>query len=155
MTGWRMGYMGAPEWIAKACTKIQGQITSGANCITQRATITALEAPVSSIQYMIDEFNERRNLILKLLNQIEGFKTTKPQGAFYVLPNISYYFGKTIKGKKINDANDFSLLLLEEANVATVTGVAFGAPNCIRISYSASKEEIKEAMRRISELLKS
>ncbi|RUA12178.1 MAG: aspartate aminotransferase [Flavobacteriia bacterium] len=155
MTGWRMGYMGAPEWIAKACAKIQGQITSGANCISQRATIAALEAPVSSIQYMIDEFKERRTLILDLLGKIKGFKTTKPQGAFYVLPNISYYFGKTIKGQKINNAYDFSLLLLEKANVATVTGVAFGAPNCIRISYSASQDNIREAMRRISELLNS
>ncbi len=155
MTGWRMGYIGAPEWIAKACTKIQGQITSGANCISQRATIAALEAPVSSIQYMIDEFNKRRLLILDLLKNIKGFKTTKPLGAFYVLPDVSYYFGKTIKGQKINNAGDFSLLLLEKVNVATVTGEAFGAPNCIRISYSASQENIKEAMRRISELLNS
>jgi aspartate aminotransferase len=155
MTGWRMGYMAAPEWIATACTKIQGQITSGANCITQRATIAALEAPVSSIRYMIDEFKERRDLILELMKKIRGFKTTKPQGAFYMLPDVSYYFGKTIKGKKINNASDFSMLLLEKANVATVTGIAFGAPDCIRISYSASQEEIREAMRRISELLES
>jgi aspartate aminotransferase len=155
MTGWRMGYMAAPEWIATACTKIQGQITSGANCIAQRATIAALEAPVSSIRYMIDEFKERRDLILELMKKIRGFKTTKPQGAFYMLPDVSYYFGKTIKGKKINNASDFSMLLLEKANVATVTGIAFGAPDCIRISYSASQEEIREAMRRISELLES
>ncbi len=155
MTGWRMGYMAAPEWIATACAKIQGQITSGANCITQRATIAALEAPVSSIRYMIDEFKERRDLILELMKKIRGFKTTKPQGAFYMLPDVSYYFGKTIKGKKINNASDFSMLLLEKANVATVTGIAFGAPDCIRISYSASQEEIREAMRRISELLES
>lgn len=155
MTGWRIGYLGAPEWIAKACSKMQGQITSGANCIAQRAAIAALEAPVSKIQYMIDEFKARRELILKLLGKIKGIQTTIPQGAFYVLPNISYFFGKTIHGVKINDASDFSMLLLEKANVATITGKAFGVPNCIRISYAASQEDIKEAMKRISQVLDS
>lgn len=149
MTGWRIGYIGAPDWIARACNKIQGQITSGANCIAQRATITALEAPVSSIQYMIDKFKERRDLVLSLLGEIQGFQLNVPEGAFYVFPNISSFFGKTIKGKTIKNASDFALFLLEEANVATVTGEAFGNPNCIRISYAASEESLKEAISRI------
>ena len=150
MTGWRIGYIGAPEWIAKACTKFQGQITSGANAIAQRATIAALEAPVSSIQYMIDEFLRRRDLILKLLAEIKGFKVNVPEGAFYVFPDISSYFGKELKGHKIENASDFALYLLQEANVATVSGEAFGNPNCIRISYAASEKEIREAARRIA-----
>ena len=153
MTGWRIGYLGAPEWIAKACNKMQGQITSGANCIAQRATITALDAPVSKIQYMIDEFKVRRDLILDLLGKIEGIKTNVAKGAFYVFPDVSYYFGKTIDGTKVNNASDFSMLLLEKANVATVTGDAFGAPDCIRISYAASQENLKEAVRRIAAVL--
>lgn len=153
MTGWRIGYIGAPDWIARACNKMQGQITSGANCIAQRATITALEAPVSKIKYMIDKFHERRDLVLNLLGEIDGFQLNIPEGAFYVFPNISNFFGKTIKGKKIENASDFSLLLLEEANVATVTGEAFGNPNCIRISYAASEEELVEAIKRIKEVL--
>jgi aspartate aminotransferase len=149
MTGWRIGYIGAPEWIAKACTKIQGQITSGANCIAQRAVITALEAPVSKIQFMVDTFKERRKLIISLMNEIQGFKTPEPEGAFYVFPDISYFFGKTIKGHSIKNATDFSLFLLEEALVATVTGDAFGNPECIRISYAASESQIEEALKRI------
>jgi aspartate aminotransferase len=153
MTGWRIGYIGAAEWIAKACNKMQGQITSGANCIAQRATITALDAPVANIQYMVDEFHKRRDLVLGLLGEIEGIKTNVAQGAFYVFPDVSHYFGKTIDGQTVDNASDFAMLLLEKANVATVTGDAFGAPNCIRISYAASQEELKEAIRRISELL--
>jgi aspartate aminotransferase len=149
MTGWRIGYIGAPDWIARACNKMQGQVTSGANCIGQRAVITALEAPASSVQYMVDEFKVRRELILDLLSEIDGFKTNEPEGAFYVFPDVSAYFGKTIKGKTIADATDMSLFLLEEALVATVTGVAFGNPNCIRISYAASQDTIKEAIKRI------
>lgn len=149
MTGWRIGYIGAPAWIARACNKMQGQITSGANCIAQRATITALEAPVSEISYMVETFEKRRKLILDLLNEIEGFVTTEPQGAFYVFPNISHFFGKTIKGHKIENATDFSMFLLEEALVATVTGDAFGNPDCIRISYAASESQIEEALKRI------
>ena len=146
MTGWRIGYIGAPAYIARACNKIQGQVTSGANCIAQRAVITALEAPVSKIQYMVDEFKERRKLILGLLNDIEGFECNEPEGAFYVFPNISHYFGKTLNGTTINNASDFALYILEQANVATVTGEAFGNPNCIRISYAASQDQIKEAV---------
>ncbi len=153
MTGWRIGYIGAADWIAKACTKYQGQITSGANAIGQRATIAALEAPVNSIQYMIDKFRERRDLILSLLGTIEGFKLNVPEGAFYVFPDISDYFGKELKGKKINNASDFAMYLLEHANVATVTGEAFGNPDCIRISYAASEAEIREAVARIKKAL--
>lgn len=153
MTGWRIGYIGGPEWIAKACNKMQGQITSGANCIAQRATIAAVSATTDQIQYMVDEFNNRRNLILGLLAEIPGLKLNAPQGAFYVFPDVSSYFGKTIKGKTIENANDFALLLLEEAHVATVTGEAFGNPDCIRISYAASQDEIKKAVQRIKSAL--
>ena len=153
MTGWRIGYIGGPDWIAKACTKFQGQNTSGANAIAQRATITALEAPVSKIQFMIDEFHRRRDLILELLGEIEGFNLNIPEGAFYVFPDISSFFGKTLNGITINNASDFALYLLEKANVATVTGEAFGNPNCIRISYAASEEELREAISRIKAVL--
>ncbi len=153
MTGWRIGYIGAPEWIAKACNKMQGQITSGANCIAQRATITALEAPVTKIGYMVEEFNKRRDIVLDLLGKVKGFKLNKPEGAFYVFPDISYFFGKKIKGQKISNASDFSMLLLEHANVATVTGEAFGAPECIRMSYAASEDQIREAISRIKKIV--
>ena len=149
MTGWRIGYIGAPNWIAKACTKMQGQITSGTNCIAQRAAIAALDASVDKIQYMVDEFKSRRTLIIDLISEINGFSLNKPKGAFYVFPDISYFFGKTLKGKKINNASDFAIYLLENAHVATVTGDAFGAPNNIRISYAASKENIIKAIERI------
>jgi len=153
MTGWRIGYIGAPAWIAKACTKMQGQITSGANCIAQRATIAALEASPSKIKYMVDEFKSRRQLIIELLKSINGFKLNEPKGAFYVFPDISEFFGKKIKGRTINNASDFTIYLLEEAHVATVTGDAFGSPKNIRISYAASKKEIKEAISRIKSSL--
>lgn len=153
MTGWRIGYMGAPEWIAKACAKVQGQVTSGANAIAQRASIAALKAPKSKIQYMVDEFKRRRDLVLELLNEIEGFKLNIPEGAFYVFPDISSFFGKTLRGRIINNASDFSLYLLEEAMVATVTGEAFGDANCIRFSYAASEKDLREAIRRIKKSL--
>ena len=154
MTGWRIGYIGAPEWIAKACNKMQGQITSGANCIAQRATITALNEPITKIQYMIDEFAKRREIIIELLKDIPGIKLNKPSGAFYVFPDVSSYFGKVLNGKKIKNATDFALYLLEKAHVATVTGEAFGNENCIRISYAASEEKIRLAIERISSALK-
>ena len=153
MTGWRIGYIGAPEWIAKACTKMQGQVTSGANCIAQRAAITAVLAPVSKIQYMVDEFKTRRDIVVGLLREIDGFKVNVPKGAFYVFPDISTFFGKTIDNIKIENANDFSLFILEKANVATVTGDAFGAPNCIRMSYAASELQLREAINRIKKAL--
>ncbi len=153
MTGWRIGYIGAPEWIARACNKVQGQVTSGANCIAQRAVITALNENPDKIKYMVEEFKSRRDLILDLLENIKGFKCNVPDGAFYVFPEISHYFGKTIDGFKINNASDMSMFLLEKALVATVTGDAFGNPNCIRISYAASTEQIIEAVKRIKSVV--
>lgn len=153
MTGWRIGYIGAPEWIAKACTKLQGQCTSGANAIGQRATIAALEADPSAIDYMITEFKNRRDLVLQLLSEIDGFKLNVPEGAFYVFPDISSFFGKTFQGTTISNASDFSMYLLEAANVATVTGDAFGNPDCIRISYAAAESQLREAIKRIKEAL--
>jgi len=154
MTGWRLGYLGAPEWIAKACTKLQGQVTSGTNSIAQRAAIAALDNPVSRIQFMVDEFHKRRDLVIDLLRKIDGIKVNVPKGAFYVFPDVSYYFNKTLKGKTIKNACDFSMFLLEEANVATVAGDSFGAPECIRISYAASQQNLIEAISRISKALK-
>ena len=154
MTGWRIGYLAAPKVLAKACNKMQGQITSGANCIAQRATIKALEESPERIKYMVDEKKIRRDLIINLVNQINGFEVKQPpDGAFYIFPEVSELFGKTFKGQTVNDANDLSMLILEKAHVATVPGDAFGYPNCIRISYSTSREQIEEAIRRIKDLL--
>ena len=153
MTGWRIGYLGAPEWIAKACTKLQGQVTSGANCIAQKATIKALSESPKKINFMIQEFQERKKMIIKLLSEIKGFKINDPDGAFYVFPDISYYFGKKIDGEIIKSASDFAMVILEKAHVATVTGDAFGCPKNIRISYAASQDHIKEAVHRIKNLL--
>jgi aspartate aminotransferase len=153
MTGWRIGYIGAPEIIAKACTKMQGQVTSGANSIAQRATITAVDADPSVLNEMVAAFKSRRNLVVGLINAIPGLKLNVPEGAFYVFPDVSSYFGKTLRGKLINNADDFSMYLLAEANVATVTGDAFGNPNCIRFSYATSEELLTEALRRIKEAL--
>lgn len=153
MTGWRIGYMAAPTWIAKACTKMQGQITSGTNSIAQRATIAALDAPLSEIQYMIDEFKARRDLVLAGLRQIPGLGVNTPQGAFYIFIDVSAFYGKTLKGRLIQDSNDMAMYLLEEAQVATVAGSAFGSPECLRISYATSREVLSEAVRRITEAL--
>ena len=153
MTGWRIGYIGAPSWIAKACTKIQGQITSGTNCIAQRAAIAALDAPVEKIQYMVEEFKSRRKLIIELLSEIKGFILNEPKGAFYVFPDISYFFGKELNGNLIKNASDFAIYLLENAHVATVTGDAFGSPKNIRISYAASNENIINAVKRIKKAI--
>ena len=153
MTGWRIGYLGAPSWIAKACTKLQGQVTSGANCIAQRATIEAISESPEKIHYMVREFEERKNLIIKLLSEIKGFQLNNPDGAFYIFPDISYYFGKKISDVTIKNASDFAMLILEKAHVATVTGDAFGSPKNIRISYAASKENIINAVNRIKVLL--
>ena len=149
MTGWRIGYLGGPAWLAKACTKMQGQVTSGTNCIAQRAAITAVRASVGKIKYMVDEFDFRRKRIIELVEDIEGFKVNVPKGAFYIFPDISSFFGKKLNGTLIKNASDFAMYLLEEAHIATVTGDAFGCPNNIRISYAASLEEIEEAIRRI------
>lgn len=151
MTGWRIGYIGAPEAIAKACTKMQGQVTSGANSIAQRATIAAVDANPDVLKDMVAAFKRRRDLVIALMKEIPNFKINIPEGAFYVFPDVSYYFGKTLKGTQINNAEDFSMYLLQEANVATVTGEAFGNPNCLRLSYATSDEQLTEALRRIKE----
>jgi aspartate aminotransferase len=153
MTGWRIGYLGAPEWIAKSCTKMQGQITSGTNSIAQRAAITAVLAPIEKIQYMVKEFKTRRDIMVDLLREIDGFKVNVPEGAFYVFPDVSAFFGKIIDGYQIENAGDFSMFLLEKANVATVSGEAFGAANCIRLSYAASESQIREAIKRIKKVV--
>ncbi|MDP2160620.1 MAG: pyridoxal phosphate-dependent aminotransferase [Flavobacterium sp.] len=153
MTGWRIGYIGAPEFIAKACTKMQGQVTSGANSIAQRATIAAVDADPKVLNYMVEAFHKRRDLVVGLIKEIPGLKINVPEGAFYVFPDVSYFFGKTLRGTLIKDATDFSMYLLAEANVATVTGDAFGNPNCIRFSYATSEEQLTEALRRIKEVL--
>jgi aspartate aminotransferase len=153
MTGWRIGYIGAPEFIAKACTKIQGQVTSGANSIAQRATIAAVDADPKVLNYMVEAFHKRRDLVVGLIKEIPGLKINIPEGAFYVFPDVSSFFGKTLRGQFIKNATDFSMYLLAEANVATVTGDAFGNPNCIRFSYATSEELLIEALRRIKEAL--
>ena len=153
MTGWRIGYIGAPEWIARACNKLQGQVTSGANCIAQRAVITALTESPNKISNMVKEFKNRRNLIIKLLNEIDGIKCNIPDGAFYVFPDISHFFGKKIGESQIKNATDMSMFLLEKSLVATVTGDAFGNGDCIRISYAASEKQIVEAISRIKKVL--
>ena len=153
MTGWRVGYIGAPHWLAKACESFQGQVTSGTNSIAQRAAIKAMEANPSQINYMTEAFKNRRDMVVELAREIPGFKVQKPKGAFYLFPDVSEIFGKTLNGVIINDADDLSLYLLENALVATVSGKAFGSENCLRISYAASEKDLKEAFRRMKEAL--
>lgn len=155
MTGWRIGYSACPEWLASACEKIQGQVTSGANTVAQRASIKALQTDPSEYHYMISEFEKRRDLVYHLLKEIPGFKVNYPKAAFYFFPDISYYLGKALKGKKIENSDDFAMFLLEEAHVGSVGGVSFGSPECIRFSYAASEEDLKEAMRRIKDCLEN
>lgn len=149
MTGWRLGFIGAPKHIAAACNKIQGQFTSGTCSITQRAAIAAMKADPKVLNEMIAAFKNRRDLVLSILNTMPGVKTNIPQGAFYVFPDISSFFGKSYNGTTIKNAEDLSLYLLSEALVALVTGEAFGDANCIRISYAASEETLTEAMNRV------
>jgi aspartate aminotransferase len=149
MTGWRLGYIGAPKEIASACNKIQGQFTSATCSITQKAAIAAMKADPSVLKDMIAAFHNRRDLVIKALNSIEGVKTNLPEGAFYVFPDISHFIGKEANGKIIKSAEDLSMYLLSDALVALVSGEAFGDPNCIRISYAASEETLTEAMKRI------
>ncbi len=153
MTGWRLGYMGAPLWLAKACAKIQGQFTSGANAFAQKAAAFALEADMAPTHAMREAFAKRRELVIKGLQAIPGMQVNQPKGAFYVFPDISNFFGKSTGDITINNSDDFCEYLLTKAHVATVTGAAFGAPNCFRISYAASEEELTEAIRRIQEAL--
>lgn len=153
MTGWRMGYIGAPKWIAEACTKMQGQITSGPSTISQMATKAAVDADPDSVKHMIEIFKKRRDLVYGLLKEIPGIKVNLPEGAFYFFPDVSSYFGKSDGNTVIQDANDLSMYLLRKELVAVVTGEAFGDPNCIRISYAASEETLIEAMNRIKKAL--
>lgn len=153
MTGWRLGYIAAPAGIAKACNKIQGQFTSGANSIAQRAAIAALSGDMASTQDMAKAYLRRRDLVLDLLNGIPGMKTYVPNGAFYIFPDISEYFGKSDGDTTINNASDFCMYVLNNAYVSLVTGEAFGAPECIRLSFAASEEQLKEAIKRIKETL--
>jgi aspartate aminotransferase len=153
MTGWRIGYSACPEWLAKACDKVQGQMTSGANTVAQRASITALQMDPSELQYMIREFHKRRDLVFDLMKNIKGFICNLPKSAFYFFPDISYYIGKNLNGTEIKDSDDFAMFLLENANVACVGGVSFGSPECIRFSYAASEKDLKEAMHRIKKCL--
>ncbi len=153
MTGWRIGYIGAPKWIADACTKMQGQITSGANTIGQMATKAAAEADPKEVQFMIDVFKKRRDLVYGLLKEIPNIKCNLPEGAFYFFPDVSAYFGKKDGDIVIKDATDLSMYMLRKELVAVVTGEAFGDSNCIRISYAASEETLIEALRRIKAAL--
>ena len=153
MTGWRVGYIAAPTWIAKACNKMQGQITS-ANCsIAQRAALTALTEDLEPTHAMTREYLRRRDLVMDLLREIPGIRTPLPQGAFYFFPDVSEYFGKSAGGTTIENADDLCMHILDEAHVALVTGAAFGAPNCVRISYAASEENLREAISRIKDVL--
>ena len=153
MTGWRVGYIGAPTWIAKGCIKIQGQITS-ANCsIAQRATLTALTTDLGPTKEMAKAYLKRRNMVYDLLKEIPGVNVNMPEGAFYFFPDVSHYFGKSDGATTINNASDLCIYMLENAHVSLVTGEAFGAPKCVRISYAASDEQLIEAMDRIKKNL--
>lgn len=153
MTGWRIGYIGAPKEIADACTKLQGQYTSGTCSISQRATIAAMAADPSELQYMVNAFKSRRDLVLKMLGDIEGIKINIPEGAFYVFPDVSLFFGKSFGGTVIKNATDLTMYLLDEALVALVTGEAFGDANCVRISYATSEDILTDAIGRIKRAL--
>ena len=153
MTGWRLGYIGAPKTIALACDKVQGQFTSATCSITQKATISAMHADPSVLSDMISAFKKRRDLVLSLLGEIPGIKINNPDGAFYVFPDCSSFFGKEYNGSTISNSDQLCMYLLEEGLVALVGGEAFGDPNCFRISYAASEETLTKAMHRIKESL--
>ena len=153
MTGWRIGFIAAPLWIAKACNKLQGQYTSGPSSIAQKASVAAFNGDQTCVEEMRAAFLRRRDLIVKLCQEIPGIKLNIPQGAFYIFPELDYYFGKSADGRQVKDATDLAMYLLEVGHVAAVGGVAFGAPNCIRLSYATSDENIIEAVRRIKEAL--
>jgi aspartate aminotransferase len=153
MTGWRIGYMAGPDWLVKACSKLQGQMTSGATSIAMRASIEALNGDQSCVKEMRDAFLRRRDLILKHVNSIEGVKCTTPGGAFYVFPDMSAYLGKSVNGRKIGNDMDLCIYLLEVGHIATVPGSAFGADGCVRISYANSDENLEKAMDRLKKAL--
>jgi aspartate aminotransferase len=151
MTGWRLGYIAAPQWIADACIKMQGQFTSGAASFSQKAAAYALLSDMTPSFKMTEEFHKRRDLFVKLLSEVPGFKVNNPTGAFYVFPDVSYYYGKSFEDQKINNADDFCDYILYKGHVALVSGDAFGDPDCVRLSYSLGEEDLKEAVRRIAE----
>jgi len=153
MTGWRIGYMGAPLWLVKACDKLQGQMTTAATTIAMKAAAAALTSSQECVAEMNKAFIRRKNLVVKLLRDIEGLKVYEPEGAFYVFPVIKYYLGKSVNGKQISTATDLCLFLLEEAHISTVPGEAFGDPDCLRISFANSDENLVEAMKRMREAL--
>src|SRR5690606_33665479 len=153
MTGWRIGYSACPDWLAKACEKIQGQMTSGANTVAQRASLAALNTDPAEFRYMIEEFRKRRDIFYDLMKDIPGFKVLLPKSAFYLFPDISYYIGKTLNGQKIENSDDLAMYLLENAHVGSVGGVSFGSPECLRFSYAASEADLREAVRRIKKCM--
>lgn len=153
MTGWRIGYIAAPEWIASACARLQGQYTSGTASISQKAALAAIEGPLDYTHSMVEAFDRRRKLVVKLAKEIPGMKVNNPAGAFYLFPNVQSFFGKSFEGKTIENASDLSFYLLEHAYVATVSGAAFGNKNCLRFSYATSDELLVEALKRIKEAL--
>jgi aspartate aminotransferase len=153
MTGWRIGYIAAPLDIAKACNKIQGQFTSGANAVAQVATITALKGGQEKVSFMKDEFLKRRNLMFSLLSEIKHLKVRQPEGAFYLFPDVSSFFGSELDGKKLNTSEDICSYLIEEALVVTTPGGAFGSPSCIRLSYATDEKTLTEAAKRMKKAL--
>ncbi len=153
MTGWRLGYIAAHAAVAKACEKIQGQVTSGTNAVTQRAAITALTGDMRPTEMMVTEFTKRRKRVMELLKELPGIVCSEPQGAFYVFPEVNYYFGKSAAGEKIENADDLCMYLLNTAHVSTVTGSAFGEPNCIRLSFANSMENIEKGFLKIKTAL--
>jgi len=155
MTGWRLGYIAAPVEIAKACEKIQGQFTSGTNSIAQRAAITALDSPLSATHEMVKEFKVRKQRVMELLKEIPNIRYTEPDGAFYIFPEVKYYFGKKAGNEVINNASDLCMYLLNTAHVSTVSGDAFGEPSCIRISFANNMKNIEEGLRRIKKGLEA
>src|SRR5688572_20351553 len=153
MTGWRVGYIAAPKWIADGCNKVQGQITS-ANCsIAQRAALAAVTGDITPTNKMVEEYRRRRDVVYELLKEIPGIKANYPEGAFYFFPDVSYYYGKSDGTRTIQTGDDFCMYMLEKAHVSLVTGDAFGEPNCIRLSYAASEKDLREALKRIKEAL--
>lgn len=153
MTGWRIGFIAAPEWIVKGCNKLQGQYTSGPCSVSQKAAEAAWNGPQECVEEMRQAFERRKNLIVRLAKDIPGLEVNDPHGAFYLFPKCSSFFGKSYEGKEIKSSTDLCLFILEHAYVATVAGDAFGAPECFRMSYATSDENITEAMRRIKETL--
>lgn len=153
MTGWRIGFMAGPEWLVKACNKLQGQYTSGTCSVAQKAAQVAFDGPQQDVENMRRVFQTRRDLIVSLAREIPGFEVNMPQGAFYLFPKCDYYFGKKYGDKVIENSDDLAMYLLEVGHVATVGGTSFGAPECIRFSYATSEDKIREAFRRIAEAL--